>query len=204
MQGGGEGGGELGEVGDEGTGLFDGAVLAEGDEIVAAAVQKRAEARGVAGQTVVGRDGEDDRALVAQVGLGGEGDRAVGDAGGELGERIAGAGGDDEHVEELFGADGLRLFDGMDDGAAAEGLEPGAEVRSRAEAGVGRVGGLRLDGDEVILFAVERGKGVQHAGEGTERAAHGEPDGLAVHGHSSRSSSRKIARRMTAAAASGA
>ena len=114
MQGGGEGGGELGEVGDEGTGLFDGTVLAEGDEIVAAAVQKRAEARGVASQTVVGRDGEDDRALVAQVGLGGEGDRAVGDAGGELGERIAGAGGDDEHVEELFGADGLRFFDGMD------------------------------------------------------------------------------------------
>ena len=94
------------------------------------------------------------------MGLGGEGDRAVGDAGGELGERIAGAGGDDEHVEELFGADGLRLFDGMDDGAATERFKPGAEVRGRAEAGVGRVGGLRLDGDEVILFAVERGKGV--------------------------------------------
>ena len=85
-----------------------------------------------------------------------------------------------------------------------EGAAMEADVRGRAEAGVGRVGGLRLDGDEVILFAVERGKGVQHAGEGTERAAHGEPDGLAVHGHSSRSSSRKIARRMTAAAASGA
>ena len=138
------------------------------------------------------------------MGLGGEGDRAVGDAGGELGERIAGARGDDEHVEELFWADGLRFFDGMDDGAATERFKPGAEVRGRAEAGVGGIGGLRLDGDEVILFAVERGKGVQHAGEGTERAAHGEPDGLAVHGHSSRSSSRKIARRMTAAAASGA
>ena len=48
---------------------------------------------------------------VAQMSLGRHGHRRVGHAVGQLGQGVAGAGTDHQHIQQLFGADGLRLRD---------------------------------------------------------------------------------------------
>lgn len=93
---------------------------------------------------------------------------AVGDAAGELRERVAGAGRDDEAVEQLFGADRLRLRDGMENFMAADRFDAGAEVCRCAEAGVGRVAGLGEDGDDVGILGFQAFQHIQYAGKRAE------------------------------------
>ena len=153
---------------DHGARLFGGVVLRDGDEIIVPPGEQRADGGRVAREGVVCRDGKDDGTLVAQMGLGGESHGPVGDAAGELRERVAGAGRDDEAVEQLFWADRLRLRDGMENFMAADRFDAGAEICRCAEAGVGRVAGLGEDGDDVGLLGFQAFQHIQHAGKRTE------------------------------------
>ena len=101
---------------------------------------------GVAGKTVVGRDGEDDRALVAQVGLGGHGDAGVGDAGGQLAQGVAGAGCDQQYIQQLFRTDGFGLGQGVPNLTTADFLDAAAKLLRTAKAGIGFIGVWGQDG----------------------------------------------------------
>lgn len=92
------------------------------------------------GQRVVGRDRQHHRAGVAQMGLDRHGHAGVGDAVGQLAQRVAGAGGDQQHIQQLLGTDRFGLGDGVPDFVAADALDLLAEIRGLAKAGVGFIG----------------------------------------------------------------
>ena len=101
--------------------------------------EKLSDIFGIARQRVVGGDGDDDRALVAQVRLGGEGHRRVGNAVCEFCQRIARARRNDEDIQQLLRSDRLCLRDGVDDRLTAGTFQPRTEILRCAETGVGLI-----------------------------------------------------------------
>ena len=135
--------------------------------------QQAAQAGGVAGQGVVAGYGDDYGPLVAQVGLAGQGHSGVGNAAGQLCQGVAGAGGDNQQIQQLFGADGLRLGDAGDGPGAADLLRLGDKVRRLAEAAVDAAGRLGENGEDVLVLPAQRPQGLQGCLKGTEGSAQG-------------------------------
>lgn len=104
---------DQGKVGHQGGGLLGGIVLPEGDEIDVFLVQQYADIPGRGRQTVVGGGAEHHRPPVAQVSLGRHGNRGVRDAVCQLGQGVARAGTDDQHIQQMPGPNGLGLGDAV-------------------------------------------------------------------------------------------
>ena len=107
-QGGGRSLGDLAHIRDERGRLLLGVVLTEGNEVQMPPREQAADACGVCRKTVVGRDGEQNRSGVPQMGLAGQGDGRICNSGCELGEGIARARRDDKQIEALLRPDGLN------------------------------------------------------------------------------------------------
>ena len=73
-------------------------------------------------------------------------DGAVCDARGELGERISRTGGNDEHIQNDRGTDGLGFHNGVQNPIAADLLHGANGILSLAKARVGRVNAFVHDG----------------------------------------------------------
>lgn len=126
---------QLCKIRNEGTRLFECAVLSKGDKIVSAAGSEAHRDSRVAGQPIVGRYGDDHGAFIPQMCLCRQCDRPVGNAGCQFGERISCARHDNEHIQKFFWPEGLCFFYGMDNLTAAQRFQPFPELRRRAKAG---------------------------------------------------------------------
>ena len=80
------------EARDRGIWLARGIVLAEGNEVNISGIHQFPDVLGAAGERIVGGDGQQHRARVAQMGLHRQRNRGIGDACGDFGQRISGAG----------------------------------------------------------------------------------------------------------------
>ena len=139
-------------------GLGHGIVLHHGGEIHALAGEEGADIAEVGRHGVVGGQGDEEGAVGAEVGLGGHADGGVGDAVGQFGQGVAGAGADDQSLQRAGGAQGLGLGDGADDGTAADGFDAVHEVGGFSEAGVGGGGDLAHDGEDVVALLFQLGQ----------------------------------------------
>ena len=130
-------------------GLAGRAVLPEGDEVKMTAGQQRTQIRGAAGQTVVRGNGQQHGAAVAQMRLAGQGHGGIRHAPGELCQGVAGAGGDDQQVQQLLWPDGLCVRQAAQCGPAADLLRPGNVFCRPAKARVQRGAGFGEDRNDI-------------------------------------------------------
>ena len=148
-------------------------------------IQQNADVLGRPGQSIVGGHGQNQGPGVAQMGLGGQGNSGVGDSVCQLAQRVAGAGADDQCVQQFPGADGFGGGEGVDEGLARDILHLTAEILGLAEAGVQTSGIFGKDDGHIPEAVLDGPEGLQGGIKCTERAAEGEADAAdrIFHGH---------------------
>ena len=134
-------------------------------------------------QTVVGGGAEHHRPPVAQVSLGRHGNRGVRDAVCQLGQGVARAGTDDQHIQQMPGPNGLGLGDAVHHPPAADALHLPHEVVGRPEAGISGGAGLRDDGEYVAVPGLYPLQHLHGLAVRTEGAAEGESNLPMFHVH---------------------
>lgn len=85
-------------MGDQTVGFAVGVILGERDKIIVLAVQELAQIFRTSGKPVVGGDGKQNRASVAQMGFAGEADGRIGNTVCQLAQGISRAGRNDEGI----------------------------------------------------------------------------------------------------------
>ena len=103
--------GNLSEIRDHGGWLADGIILPEGNKIIMFSSHQLADVFRSPGQSIIGGYGNQNRPPVPQVTFCGHGHRPIRDTVSQLCQGIAGAGGNDQGIQKLFGPDGLCLGD---------------------------------------------------------------------------------------------
>ena len=93
-------------------------------------------------------------------------------------QRVSGAGGDDEQIQQLFGADGFGSLDAINDPAVADALHLPHQVVGFPESGVGGSGVFGDDGDDVAPAGADLFQGLYGPAVGAEGAADGKADGF--------------------------
>ena len=93
------------------AGLLLRVVLPEGHKIIVPPVEQLSQIPGVGAQSVVGGHGQHHRPGVAQMRLAGKGHGRVGNAVGQLCQRVARTRGDDQQIQQLEQSLGCELFD---------------------------------------------------------------------------------------------
>ena len=101
--------GQQGEITFQAAGLFVAVILTEGHKIVAAPLQKLAQRRGAARQTIVGGGGQYDRPAATQKAFGRQCHRGRADARRQQRHRCAGGGGNDKGIGQLLRAERLHV-----------------------------------------------------------------------------------------------
>ena len=125
--------------------LFDRIILPEGHQIDIFPHRQFPQITQRGRQPIVGGGCDHQRAAVAQMGLGRHSNAGIRDPRRQFGQRIAGTRGDDEHIQQLFRPDGLRIPDRQDRRATSILLCPRKELRRQAKTGVRPGGALRKD-----------------------------------------------------------
>lgn len=128
------------------VGFFTASSCPKGTKIVVLPGKEPANILRRARQRVVAGYGDEHRTAVAQVAFRRHGHRGVGDGMGELCQRISGAGGDDEDVEQLLWPHRLHLGKGVQRRRAA--MVSAMTICSRAvpEAAVNAISGVGENG----------------------------------------------------------
>ena len=105
----------------------------------------------------------------------------VGNAAGQLAQGVSGAGGDDQQIQQLFGADGLCLSDGGNDPPVTNSLHLPHQLMGGSKAGVGGGGTFGYNRDYRGETGFHLLQGLHGFGVGTEGAAHGKANRLVDH-----------------------
>ena len=103
------------------------------------------------GKGVVGGYGNEDGPTVAQMTFCRHGHRAVGNAVGQLRQSVAGAGGNDECIQQLFGSDGFSLRNSAYRFRVTDRYGTGDVFLCASKAAVRGVGCLRKNGNQGIF-----------------------------------------------------
>lgn len=107
--------------------------------------------------------------------------RAVRDATSQLPKRITCARRNNQHIQQRLGADGLRAFDGADDGFSADIFNLRAEMLCGAKAGIGAAGVVAHNRVHVVPRLHKLLHLRNDLSKRTKRAAHGKAHSDFIH-----------------------
>ena len=162
---------DAGKVRHQGAGFAVWIVLTKGYKKIISSYQQLPDVPGGRAESIVGGDRDDYRSVVAQMGLGRHGHRRIRDACGQLPQGIAGTGGDDQGVQQLLRANGLRIADAPDGRMSGQALHLGQEGFRRPEAGICRLTCLGDDGEDRLILPAQLCKLFKNLLMGAEGAA---------------------------------